>query len=66
MGFDIGVLFTGSPNVQLSASNPCNNGTLTSDVAAAQAQAQANANANARASRHKLWPVVGLRLGYDF
>ncbi len=60
MGFDIGVLFTGSANVQLSASNSANNSTLASNVAAAQAQA------NARASRYKLWPVVGLRLGYDF
>ncbi len=60
MGFDIGVLFTGSPSVQLSASNPTGNTTLASDVAAAQA------NANSRASSYKLWPVIGLRLGYDF
>ncbi|WP_298137618.1 hypothetical protein [Acidiferrobacter sp.] len=60
MGFDIGVLFTGSADVQLNASNPYNNATLASDVAAAQA------NANARARSYKLWPVIGLRLGYDF
>ncbi len=60
MGFDIGVLFTGSPNVQFSASNASANPRLASDVAAAQAQA------NARASRYKLWPVIGLRIGYDF
>jgi len=60
LGFDVGVLFTGSPNVQLSASNPQNNTTLASDVAAAQAKA------NARASSYKLWPMIGLRLGYDF
>ncbi len=60
MGFDVGVLLTGSPNVQLSASNPTNDPTLASDVAAAQARA------NARASSYKLWPVIGLRIGYDF
>ncbi|WP_297362168.1 hypothetical protein [Acidiferrobacter sp.] len=60
MGFDVGVLFTGSPQVQLSASNPTDNATLASDVAAAQA------SANARASSYKLWPVIGLRLGYAF
>ena len=60
MGLDIGVLYTGSPDVQLSASNPTNNATLASDVAAAQA------TANARASSYRFWPVIGLRLGYDF
>ncbi|MHB8252968.1 MAG: hypothetical protein ACYDEV_04580 [Acidiferrobacter sp.] len=60
MGFDVGVLFTGSPNVQLSASNPNNVSGLAANVAAAQA------NANAKASSYKMWPVIGLRLGYDF
>ncbi len=60
MGFDIGVLFTGSPNVQLSASKSGASPQLASDVAAAQA------NANAHASHYKMWPVIGLRLGYDF
>ena len=60
MGFDVGVLFTGSPSVQLSASNSSSNSTLAADVAAAQAKA------NSRASSYKLWPVIGLRLGYDF
>lgn len=60
MGFDIGVLFTGSPNVRLNASNPNNSSQLASDVAAAQAKA------NAHASHYKMWPVIGLRLGYDF
>jgi hypothetical protein len=60
MGFDLGVLFTGSPQVTLSASNPQNNATLASDVAAAQA------TANQKASSYKLWPVIGVRLGYDF
>ena len=60
MGFDIGVLFTGSAQIQLSASNSTSNSTLATDVAKAQA------NANARASSYKLWPVLGLRLGYAF
>ncbi len=47
-GFNIGVLFTGSANVQLSASTPSNNAKLAADIAAAQAQA------NASASRYKL------------
>lgn len=60
MGFDLGVLFTGSPQVTLSASNPQHNAQLASDVAAAQA------TANQKTSSYKLWPVVGIRLGYDF
>lgn len=60
MGFDLGVLFTGSPQVTLSASNPQNNSQLASDVAAAQA------SANQKASSYKLWPVIGVRIGYDF
>ena len=60
MGFDVGVLFTGSPDVQLSASNAGTVPGLSKNIAAAQA------NANSRASSYRLWPVIGLRVGYDF
>jgi len=59
-GLDIGVLFTGSPNIQFSASNASPGSALASSVATAQA------NANAKASSYKLWPVIGFRLGYAF
>ena len=57
---DLGVLFTGSPQVTLSASNPSNNATLASDVAAAQATAQSDAN------KVSLWPMLQVGLGYAF
>lgn len=60
MGFDLGVLYTRSPIVTLNASNPQNNAQLTQDVAAAQA------TANQKASAAKIWPVIGVRIGYDF
>ena len=60
MGFDLGVLFTGSPQVTFSASGSSTNAQLASDVAAAQA------SANQKASSYKLWPVIGVRIGYDF
>lgn len=60
MGFDVGVLVTGSPRVALHASNPTGNAQLASDVAAAQA------NANNKASPYRFWPVIGLRVGYAF
>ena len=60
MGFDVGVLVTGSPSVALHASNPTGNAQLASDVAAAQA------NANNKASPYRFWPVIGLRVGYAF
>ncbi len=60
MGFDLGVLVTGSPEITLHASNPGNNAQLASDVAAAQAKA------NNRASSYRFWPVIGLRVGYAF
>lgn len=60
MGFDLGVLFTGAPQVTLSASNSSSDPALANDVAAAQA------SANQKASSYKLWPVIGVRIGYDF
>ncbi len=60
LGFDLGVLFTGAPQVTLSASNSSSAPQLASDVAAAQA------SANQKASSYKLWPVIGVRIGYDF
>ena len=57
---DLGVLFTGSPQVALNASNPGNNATLASDVAAAQATAQDSAN------KVTLWPMLQIGLGYAF
>lgn len=59
-GFDLGVLFTGSPQVSLNASNPTGNQQLASDVAAAQA------TANQKGSSYRLWPVIGIRVGYAF
>ncbi|MDA8361486.1 MAG: hypothetical protein M0Z44_05755 [Gammaproteobacteria bacterium] len=60
MGFDVGVLVTGSPQVTLNASNPTGDAQLTSDVAAAQAKA------NNQASWYRFWPVIGLYVGYAF
>ncbi len=60
MGFDVGVLVTGCPQVTLNASNPTGDAQLTSDVAAAQAKA------NSQASSYRFWPVIGLRVGYAF
>ncbi|MHB1529961.1 MAG: hypothetical protein ACYCXT_11120 [Acidiferrobacteraceae bacterium] len=57
---DLGVLFTGSPQVSLNASNPGNNAQLTADVAAAQATAQNDA------SKVTLWPMIQIGLGYAF
>ncbi|MHB1587875.1 MAG: hypothetical protein ACYCRH_08160 [Acidiferrobacteraceae bacterium] len=57
---DLGVLFTGSPQVSLNASNPGNNATLASDVAAAQATAQSDAN------KVSVWPMLQVGLGYAF
>ncbi|HET9122624.1 MAG TPA: hypothetical protein VFN52_03885 [Acidiferrobacteraceae bacterium] len=59
-GLDVGVLFQGSPQVSLQASNPTGNPTLAQDVADAQAQA------NQKASSYKYYPVIGLHLGYSF
>lgn len=60
MGFDIGVLYTGSPTVTLQASNPTHNATLAQNVAADQA------SINRSASSVRFWPVIGVRVGYDF
>ena len=57
---DLGVLFTGSPQVALNASNPGNNATLANDVAAAQATAQSDAN------KVTMWPLIQVGLGYAF
>ena len=59
-GFDLGVLFQGSPQVTLHASNPTGDPTLAQNVASAQAQA------NQKAASDKYYPVVGLHLGYTF
>ena len=60
MGFDVGVLVTGSPQVTLAASGAATDTQLASDVAAAQAKA------NSQASSYRFWPVIGLRVGYAF
>lgn len=60
MGFDLGVMFTGSPTVSLHSSNPTNNQQLAKDVAAAQA------TANSKVSPVRYWPVIGLTFGYAF
>ncbi len=60
MGFDVGVLVTGSPQVTLAASGSASDPQLASDVAAAQAKA------NSRTSSYRFWPVIGLRVGYAF
>lgn len=59
-GLDLGVLFQGSPEVTLSASNPTGDPTLAQNVASAQAQA------NQKAASDKYYPVVGLHIGYTF
>ena len=60
MGFDVGVLMTGSPDVTLNASGSATDQQLENDVAAAQAKA------NNQASSYRFWPVIGLRVGYAF
>ncbi len=60
MGFDVGVLMTGSPDVTLNASGSASDQPLANDVAAAQAKA------NSQASSYRFWPVIGLRVGYAF
>lgn len=60
MGFDLGVLYTDSPTVTLSASNPDNIQQLTTDVSIEQAKA------NQSASSLRFWPMIGIRVGYDF
>ena len=60
MGFDVGVLMTGSPDVTLNASGSASDQPLANDVAAAQAKA------NNQASSYRFWPVIGLRVGYAF
>ncbi len=60
MGFDVGVLMTGSPDVTLNASGSASDQQLANDVAAAQAKA------NSQASSYRFWPVIGLRVGYAF
>lgn len=57
---DLGVIFTGAPQVTLNASNPTNNATLNADVASAQASAQANANSAT------MWPLIQVGVGYAF
>ncbi|MHB8348589.1 MAG: hypothetical protein ACYDHM_15870 [Acidiferrobacterales bacterium] len=57
---DLGVIFTGSPQVTLSASNPTNNPALAADVASAQASAQTDVN------RATMWPLLQVGVGYAF
>ncbi len=57
---DLGVIFTGSPQVTLNASNPTNNPALAADVASAQASAQVDMN------RATMWPLLQVGLGYAF
>ncbi|MHB1943455.1 MAG: hypothetical protein ACYCP0_10505 [Acidiferrobacteraceae bacterium] len=59
-GVDLGVLFTGNPQVVLNASNPSNNAQLASDVASAQATAQNNAD------KVSFWPLIQAGIGYTF
>ena len=66
-GFDLGVLFTGSPAVALSASCSaagvaagCNQAMLNQNVAAEQANLQNDV------SRYRLWPVARVDVGYAF
>lgn len=60
MGFDLGILYTNSPTVTLSASNPTHNTQLARDVATEQAKA------NQKAAALRFWPMIGIRVGYDF
>lgn len=63
MGFDLGVLYTDSPAVTMSASGyvpAAGAPTLQTAVAAEQAKA------NQSASSLRFWPMIGIRVGYDF
>lgn len=57
---DIGVVFQGKPRLSLSATNPGNNPSLTSDVNAQREQSQHDVN------KFNLYPVVSLGLAYHF
>lgn len=59
-GMDIGVMFQGSPEFSLSATNPTNNAQLASDIAAEQRSGQEKVN------KYKYWPVIGVHVGYTF
>lgn len=57
---DIGLMYQGSPNVALSASNPTHNAQLASDVQAAQTTLQNKLNS------YQLYPVVSVGIDYRF
>lgn len=57
---DIGIMYQGSPNVALSATNPTNNAQLAADVQAARASLQS------RLSSYQLYPVVSVGIDYRF
>ena len=57
---DFGVMYQGSPNATITATNPTNNAQLASDVAAAQAQLQSDL------SSFQWYPVVQVGLDYRF
>lgn len=59
-GVDLGVMFQGTPRVQLAASNPTGDPNVTNNVAAAQATAQQSAN------KYTHYPVIGASIGYSF
>lgn len=59
-GVDVGVMFQGTPRVQLAASNPTGDPTVATNVAAAQATAQQSAN------KYTRYPVIGASIGYSF
>lgn len=60
IGTDLGVMFQGSPEVQLTASNPMNSPQVAAAVSSAQQTAQQQAN------KYKYYPVAGVSVGYRF
>ena len=59
-GVDLGVVFTGAPQVSLHASNPTGNAQLAADVTSTQQTAQTDVNSAT------WWPMIQMGGGYNF
>ncbi|MHB1586565.1 MAG: hypothetical protein ACYCRH_00035 [Acidiferrobacteraceae bacterium] len=60
LGADLGVMFQGSPEVQLTASNPTNSAQVAAAVTSAQQTAQQHVD------KYRYYPVAGVSVGYRF
>ncbi|MHB1951357.1 MAG: hypothetical protein ACYCQK_07755, partial [Acidiferrobacteraceae bacterium] len=60
LGADFGIMFQGSPEVELAASNPTDSPQVTAAVASVQQTAQQQAD------KYRYYPVISLSVGYRF